>query len=60
MAAEGIGVDYTETVTNLSNLGQYMAVISATVATPCSIMGALLIRHSRFRRRPPHTLIAPR
>jgi type 1 glutamine amidotransferase len=27
MAAEGIAVDYTETVTNLSNLGQYMAVI---------------------------------
>src|SRR3954465_12814360 len=25
--AEGIAVDYTETVTNLSNLGQYMAVI---------------------------------
>jgi hypothetical protein len=27
MAAEGIAVDYTETVTNLSNLSQYMAVI---------------------------------
>jgi type 1 glutamine amidotransferase len=27
LQAEGIAVDYTETVTNLSNLGQYMAVI---------------------------------
>ena len=27
LEAEGIAVDYTETVTNLSNLNQYMAVI---------------------------------